>query len=212
LWIIAACILVPCCGLVIGGGIFMFKMFNEAMPFVGCLGAMESVGQAIDQYVAAHNGKLPNGATWQDDLKPYYEQTRGKGEMAEFNKMGADQAWGCWGEGGKPITGFAFNSDLSGKPVKDIKEPDQNPVVFEVPEIKKNNAQKYVLRDFDQSPKIVLGQRRGWLELDSRGQMYMLIRSKGGAHRRTPINVRGGSSFDVNDESGIEVKEPGSKQ
>jgi hypothetical protein len=190
------------------GGIYLFKIFNEALPFVGCMGATDSMGKALQEYAKEHDGKLPKSATWQDELAPYYAKFGSRGELAELNKMKSDGPWGCWNEDGKPMTGFAFNSDLSGKPIKSIKDPQQMPVIFEVPEVKRNNSMPYKVREHSQSPKIVLGQRRGWLEVTSDGEMYLLVPDDKGSMRRVPVNMDDSRSFDVDENQGIEVKTP----
>jgi hypothetical protein len=97
------------------------------------------LGQALMQYAAAHDNKLPDAEKWMDELKPY---------------VGDDSVFKC------PLFpnqefGYTMNEELSGRPLPmgDWEVADRTPVLFEWPAGGRNaHAKPEALRDI-KSPR-----------------------------------------------------------
>jgi hypothetical protein len=167
-------VLFVCCGLptmLAGGGLWFG--WNKMKGTMGCAISFAVVRQALDEYVADHNGKLPPAAKWQDEIRPYYAKalTSGKKGSSNGNEaeqvmklmevMPADGDWGCTNE--KNQTGMAFNSVLSGKKLAEIKDRS-TVLIFEVPDRGKNLNRPYKELDKASSP-MVFNSHRGWLKM-----------------------------------------------
>lgn len=187
LWItiILAVVLVPC-GLLIAA-IFYFKSTfwdKSIAPFTACTLSFRDVKLSLIDYADANGGKFPNADNWEDAVRPYYAkryQRRAKNEP--FAPMNPNSVWGCeaTGEKGKP-TGMAFNSDLSGKKLSDIKDPYSTVLIYEIP-VASHNAHGPYKEPTEPGPAF-LSQHRNW--------MYAYV--KGNANPNDNFNV------DVNDE------------
>jgi hypothetical protein len=139
-----------CCG-VLGGGAW-FGM-SKVGPLAKCGISMETIHEAIMDYAEANQGKLPNAATWQDDVKPFYVEAlkRDKSSENPFGTLSPDEVWGCEADGGP--TGIAFNADLSGKKLDDLKDKSDVVILFEAPGKKQNLSMKYDLKQLEPLPK-----------------------------------------------------------
>jgi hypothetical protein len=73
---------------------------------------------------------------------------------------------GCKTEAG--MTGMAFNSDLSGKKMAEVKDPYGTIVIFEIEKATRNAHGTFKARSKENSPKI-MGERRGWIEMPLQG-------------------------------------------
>ncbi len=182
---ICLCCVLPV-GLLVGGG---FWAFNNSKGIVQCSMAFQGVGQGLQKYAAAHDGKLPKAETWQDDVRTFYKQSMmPKGQAGPFEQMPAEGDWGCKESDGT-MTGMAFNSDLSGKKISDIKDPYQTTMLFETERPSANQHEKYKARPFETSPKM-FGKHRGWLHSSVSGQPMM----HGKDGRDVNINANGGNN------------------
>jgi len=154
------CCLLPI-GLVAGVGLFAFGKVKDT---AGCGLAMGHIQRAMILYSKDHEGKLPKAATWMDDVRPYYHkaQARNKDTDKVFGSMPDGEPFACTSDGVK--TGIAFNKDLSGKKVSDIKEPMDTVLVFETTNVQANLSETYKEPDFSMSPK-VFGKHRGWMKV-----------------------------------------------
>jgi hypothetical protein len=189
--------IVVCCGLPLAlfGGAAWFGM-NKGKGFIECTFTFQNVHKAVKAY-ADEKGKLPNAKTWQDDVKPYYEKviSSAKGEAGPFKILPADAEWGCTQDSVK--TGIAFNAALSGKKLKDIKDPEATILLFEVPTAKRNLSMPYKKQDPAKSPSLMgLKEHRGWFEAPVEGEAELV----GPTGKRARVGGRGGSgapNFDV---------------
>jgi len=168
LGIVLACILIPCIGLIVVGAMGFNFFKNTIGPMASCAIGFTQVRRAIEDYADAHEGKLPNAATWQDDVRPFYEKlsATSKDEYGPFDPMKADGDWGC--KAGGHSTGMAFNAELSGKKLADIKDPYETMLIFEIETAVKNANQPYKHRSKDTSPTF-MGEKRGWIEMPVKG-------------------------------------------
>ena len=162
-----------CCILgVVGIGGLSFWGFNKAKNFVACSAGTAEVAQAIKQYAEDHGGKLPDAKTWQDEVRPYF-RTFAENQKKKASFIGTfdpDGMWGCKDESGPGMTGLAFNSDLSGKKLSDIKDPDQEILLFEVERPAMNLNEPYHEMPEESSPKI-MNSPRGWIKVTVNGDM-----------------------------------------
>jgi len=196
-WIVIG-VFFGCCilpiGLVTGLG---FWGFSKVKSFAGCMFAYQDVQRGVLKYAGEHGGKLPKAETWQDDVRESYRASmRPKREMGPFEEMAPDGDWGCKDSNGV-MSGMAFNSDLSGKKLDDIKDQVSTIMLFETEHPAKNQHEKYQPRDFANSP-LMFGSHRGWMEVAVSGPPWMTDKSG----RHVPLNTGpgaggGGSPFDV---------------
>lgn len=153
---------------VIGGFAVCGLVKNQFLPLVECSLSFNEVHEALTDYAKDHDGRLPKAETWQDDIKPYFakidKMSKSSKDMPagwKLNKMPVDGLWGCRiGEKGQ--TGMAFNSELSGVKLADIRNPNQVVMIFEVPSAGKNLAMPYTPQAKDSAPKL-MGEPRPWM-------------------------------------------------
>lgn len=167
LGVCAVCCILGVLG-VAGAGYFGFK---RTQNMIACAIGFEEAGKALSAYADDHGGKLPKADKWQDEIRPYFVKQMQKDEDQGVKMFGSfDPAgdWVCKDESGSgPSTGIAFNSDLSGLKVDDIKNKGTTMILFEVPKTGSNLSQPYVELSDSTSPKI-FGKPRGWIKIDGR--------------------------------------------
>lgn len=177
--VIILVVLVPCIGLILlaAAGVSFFK--NQIGPMAGCMITLESGRNAVEKYVA-EKGTYPKAETWQDDIKSYYEKelTKEAPDMGPFKPSPADSAWEC--KFGEPVTGIAYNSDLSGKKAADIKDKGATILFFEIKTPVKNAHEPYKTRAASESPKF-MGEPRGWLKIPLDGGVEGIKNSRRGS-------------------------------
>ncbi len=134
-----------CCGLPVAllGGAAIWG-FKAGGPVVKCMVSLQAMQQAVNDFAADNGGKLPNASTWQDQVKPYYAKAIETKKIKEnpFGVIPAEGEWGCEAENNS-MTGIAFNLDLSGKKLADLKDPADTVLLFETKERGRNLAMKY---------------------------------------------------------------------
>ena len=151
-------------------GFFLCKGWKEAGPLVGCAITLEGVAKATREYARAHEGKLPNAATWQDDIKTYYVAWRGKNkDVGPFSSADPSGNMPCIATE-DVHTGIAYNLDLSGKKIADLKDPEGTLMFFETDKTGHNLSEKYVEKSDDKAPKI-FGEKRGWMKVGVTGDV-----------------------------------------
>lgn len=161
-----------CCVLpILGGGFFGFNLFKKLTPMIGCVIGMDEAQQAIRLYADEHSGKLPNAKTWQDDLRPYYSRVEKDGkDKPPFKTFPVDGEWVC-NDDKDQRTGIAFNSELSGKKLADIKDPYSTVLLFEVDQPGMNQSATYKYRPKNTGPKL-FGEHRDWLYINVSGALH----------------------------------------
>ena len=161
------------CGVIAIGYFGWGAMKKMVGPMAGCAVNFEATRDGILEYAKDHDGRLPNAATWQDDVKEYVKRHLQKEkevqQVLDAKVMNTDTEWGCYVSETR-TTGIAFNSDLSGKLLTDVKEPWSTPMVFEIEKPRKNAAEKYAPLPDSSSPTI-MGEPRGWIRMPVNGQM-----------------------------------------
>jgi hypothetical protein len=166
-----------CCilsaGVLFGGGLWLV---NKAKGIGECAMSFQFAQKAMQAYAADHDGKLPNAKTWQDDIREYYKKATQKinkdqSGPIQFHPFASDGEWACVNEN-QPATGIAFNVELSGKKISDIKDPGTTVLLFETPTVGKNQAKKYEALDPKSSPKI-FNENRGWIVMPVQGRSKM---------------------------------------
>lgn len=184
---------------IVAGVVALFLGYRFAkdtvFPAAGCIVSFEAVRESMLEYAKTHDGKLPNAATWQDDIKDIFAKKVKEFEQQDmFETFNPNGEWGCKAEGSRQ-TGVCFNADLGGKKVADIANPWSVPMVFEVEAPKRNQAEKYAPRPPESSPKI-FGEPRGWVVSMVEGETTI----QGGSGRwRT--QGRGSSSSEKGEDS-----------
>lgn len=157
------------CLAIIGfGAFFGFKIFGQLKPLAGCAISFESVHKAMLTYTAENGGKLPKAETWQDDLRPYVAKELSQVKEAPFDIISADGNWGCSRQDNAPMTGMAFNSEFSGKPIAEAQSKN-GVLLFEIEAARRNAAQPYKPLDPNKSEKF-MGMRRGWMVVFANGR------------------------------------------
>jgi len=170
--VVCVCCILPIAGLT-GLG---FWGFGKLKGMVGCSIAFSNLQRAVQDYAQEHDGKLPQAATWQTDVRPYFEKeaARHAKEQQMFTNGPADSA-GCT-NGDSPPTGIAFNSDLSGKKISDVKDALNTIMLFEVPKTGSNLTEPYKAQSFETSPRM-LGNQRGWYVCGIDGRIELIGRN-----------------------------------
>lgn len=193
--IVLVVLAIPCL-LLVGGGFWVYNVAKtNVMPMAGCAIGFEELRDSILAYADDNDGKLPNAATWQDDVRSYFakESKGNKQDKGPFETFQPDGDWGCKHEGG--MTGIAFNSELSGKKVADIKDPEDTIVIYEVPAAKRNASGVYKEQAKSSSPKI-FGERRGWFKIALKGDGDL-----DGTRQGRRIKFEAGTNSDSNEAS-----------
>ncbi|HSI73264.1 MAG TPA: hypothetical protein VK934_08805 [Fimbriimonas sp.] len=137
--------LVICCGggaALLGGGAWF--AFKKVGPMAKCSISLEAMAHAVTAYADAHGGKMPDADKWQDQVKDLYAKEIQKSDAKEqpFGTIPAEGEWGCEADG-NVTTGIAFNAELSGKKLADIKDQSNTIMLFEVKEHGRNLNAKY---------------------------------------------------------------------
>jgi hypothetical protein len=162
-----------CCVLgVVGFGGLAWFGFNKAKNFATCTVGATELARAINDYADDHGGKLPDAKSWQDEVKPYFaklaeQQTK---RVKFIGTLDPNGLWGCKDETGPGMSGFAFNSDLSGKKIADIPNKEEAIVLFEVDKPAMNLNMPYKDQPIANSPKI-MGSPRGWIKVTVSGDV-----------------------------------------
>jgi len=150
------------------GAVFMKGFWGQLSSTAGCMATFEMTQNAAIAYSVEHDGKLPNVATWQDDIKPYYERLYKKMSTevkdAEMLKGFLPPAPGmpleCKGDGRS--TGVAFNSNVGGKKISDFKDPTKTVTFFETDQVLKNLSMPYQAMPKSKKPKL-MNEDREWI-------------------------------------------------
>ncbi len=201
LWLLLAvgvfCVI---CGI---GGFFMFRTVMDAgMGLVSCSMNGDLARDAVLAYALDHDGKFPPAATWQDDVRPYYERLYNKlisekgykeiSGMMSIKVSPPGTPLDC-DFGGSHKTGFAYNSLLAGKLKSEF--PDSTVVIFETDSPVYNQANDPATRP-KETPKM-WGDERPWLDFWISGQSEL------GSSANTEMD------FETKPEDGLPPANPG---
>lgn len=175
LWGIVIGVVSLCCLGVIGLVVFGYGLVRKAIPLVVCGVRFERVRDAVVAYANEHNGKLPDAKTWEDDIQAELAQSSSKlkEEQRDLGGFKAGEQVGCVFE--NSTTGIAFNSELSGKKLDDIKDKSIV-LLYEVPAAKHNAAGPYKLST-EPGPKF-MNVNREWFTAPVEGDVYMRMNGK----------------------------------
>lgn len=204
-------VLLVCCGLPLGFvGYFGTKLVKGSMSMVGCMVNVESMKTALHSYEKAHDGKLPNAATWQADIEKYMPRSKElEGAPMKIWKAGGE--WSC--EDGDIKTGFKFNEAISGLKVAEVTSKNPEAVaIFETKTVAYNQAGKFTVLPYSESPKIMgefIKDRRGWLVITPEADGIFVL-DKQGHVTKYKMNSKndpfGGSGFDISSDSNSDSK------
>lgn len=168
---IVALVFLLVCGL---GGFALYQFAKGAVQMgtsvISCSLNFELAQKSSLAYAKEHGDKLPNAEKWQEQIAPYYAKLKSNvlaknpefKDIPFFNFEPNDITEPLDCSFGEPTTGVTFNSDLSGKKLADIKEPQTTPLFFESEKIVLNSADAYKERAAKTGPKI-MGSARDWL-------------------------------------------------
>jgi hypothetical protein len=172
LGVVCVCCILPI--LAVGG--LGFWGFSKMKGMMGCSIAFTTLQRSIQDYADAHDGKLPKADTWQTDIHPYLEKEASKNEKElKMFTNGPLDAVGCT-NGDSPSTGIAFNTELSGKKISDVKDPLNTVMLFEVPKTGSNLSEPYKAQPYASSPTM-LGKNRGWYVCGIDGRVEVVGRN-----------------------------------
>ncbi|MGV3618354.1 MAG: hypothetical protein ACO1SV_23760 [Fimbriimonas sp.] len=180
---------VLCCVLPIGGIAGAgFWGINKIKGVATCAIGFEQIRDSVNAYAKANNGKLPTANKWMDQVRPFYAKEVSKVEGNPFGAIPADSIWACTNEDGTK-TGIAFNSDLSGKNLKDIQDHVATIVIFEIEKPAANAAESYKARPKATSPKM-FGNPRGWFYAPLEGDIKGSDFGDSSGRSRTRVEVK----------------------
>ncbi len=169
--IIAAVVI--CCVLPIAGLVgFGFLAAGQGAGMIGCTISMSALGDSLRAYTLDHDGKLPTAKDWQTQVAPYLEKELSSiDDPGPFKVFDPKGEWGCDEKEYK--SGVAFNTDFSGKNLKELKDQTQAVILFETKTRGKNVSAKYVPLKHSESPGIlggiIGGEKRGWFVVTADG-------------------------------------------
>lgn len=180
--IAVCCVLLLCVVLILAFIAFSRNVMGEVTQTFSCVGMFEMSDNSLRAYALEHNGKLPQAATWQDDIAPYYQRLYDKMKTEKLPKSWLPPAPGeplqcVWGQ---RKTGIAFNVQLSGKELKKIDQPTKTPVVFEVDKVGTNLAEVFVEQPKSKAPKVMYNDR-DWIVYYVEGNKNPFETSKSGS-------------------------------
>lgn len=172
-----------------GGGLWAF---NKVKAFVTCTISITAARKAILMY-EREKGHFPDADKWQTEVAPYYKQVmeskKGKNDRGPFKVWNFDESLVCVDE--PSPTGVAYNEELAGKKLTDIKDPYNTYLLFEVANTGMNLHQKYVHRGRETYPKM-MDKPRPWLELPVSGSIS-------GGDSSSSMHISTDSDFDSDD-------------
>ncbi|HWD41626.1 MAG TPA: hypothetical protein VG944_22475 [Fimbriimonas sp.] len=156
--VLTCCCLIPGIVVVSGG----LQLFGSSKGLIGCSISMTDWRDAVMAYAAAHNGKLPPAATWQDDVLKYVKTSNVQPgfPVPQPSDDYCDK---------QAATVISFNSDLAGKKVDSIKDQEGTVMLFEVAGSGRNKSAKWIERAQESAPKFIMSVPRGWIEIPVRG-------------------------------------------
>lgn len=198
--LIIVLMLVVLCGVFcVIGAVFMKGFWGQLSSTGGCVATFEMTHDATMAYVAEHNGKFPNAATWQEDTKPYYERLYNKmaSEIKDtdmlkgFMPPAPGEIQQCNNDG--RITGVAFNTEVAGKKVSDFKDPTKTVTFFETDQAGKNLAMPYKEMPKSKAPKL-MNEERDWI-------VYFIEGNK------DPFDSTSSTKIDIKSEDAMTPKE-----
>lgn len=171
-----------CCVALIAFAAVAFSGFKTVMRGGGCVITMTMARNSIDAYVRV-NGKFPPADTWQTDTEKYYAMIYNKIApkfkqnqiISEMLDVKPGQVMEC--TMGEAKSGLAYNADLAGKTMDDIKDKEATVVIFETTTATQNNNAPYKPLTGD-APKM-FGSKRSWLTLSVAGRKNT-FQSRGG--------------------------------
>lgn len=180
-----ACILL--CGV---GGFGVFNAAKGMQPVIESMGGCVMDGQMIQESFQAYydkNGKYPEAKTWKEDIKPFFAAARKNSKEfkdianspIKFKTSDLDGVWGCYSISEKRINPFFYNSDIAGKKLGDLKNPDSIILIFEKPDAT-NGAEPYVVTKTRSNDR-VFGQPREWLVIPLIGEIKNSYKSGAGS-------------------------------
>lgn len=177
LWILVAVVAFCCLASV---GIFFAgkSLIQTGTSLASCAINAEMARDATIAYAMEHDGKLPNAATWQDDIKPNYTRLYDKmsremklKEMPSFMNFeiaAPGQVLACQ-VGPDTKTGFAFNATLSGKLLKDIEDKSIS-LIWETEKPEYNANGDPATRGPVGSKYKIFGQERHYIDVPIEGE------------------------------------------
>ncbi|MFN8218720.1 MAG: hypothetical protein U0S12_01130 [Fimbriimonadales bacterium] len=177
------------CVLLLGAaGVFGMKFFNQSIkPLAGCAIGFNDVREAMREYAKEHNDTLPAADKWQDEIRPYLVKVLAKNREDKggiFPELDPNGNWGCDdGKGGK--TGMAYNTEIAGKKIAEVKDHSGTILIFEVPDSGTNLAKAYSLQDRSKAP-MIMSEHRQWLKLPLEGGDEFNFEVKNGKLEKTP--------------------------
>ncbi len=182
LWLWLLLIVIAFCILVMVALFFSCKaMMNTGMSMVSCAMNGDLARNAVLAYAQEHDGVLPNAETWQDDVRANYERLYQKamGEMSsedmpswlKLDVAKPGEVLGCSMGGTK--TGFAFNSEVSGKKLSDFTDPKTTVLIFETLSPAYNAYGLVKDRPTDDPALKFFGEKREWMDFHIEGESDM---------------------------------------
>lgn len=142
-------------------------------PIAACTTNFVEIRESVLAYAREHGDTLPAADKWQDEVRPFLVATlkHDAAQRQPFGELDPKGDWRCvGGNNGTSDTGIAFNSDVGGKKVGDLKDPYGTVLLFEVPEPKQNDHSSY---KFQANGPKVLNAPRPWITANVKGRISM---------------------------------------
>lgn len=200
-------VLMLCCGVPLGFiGYFGYKGFKGSMGMISCYANTAAMANALKEYSAAHDGKLPPAASWQTDLSKYFKAGGKKADEMPFKIWAPAGEWSCGSDSTK--TGFMFNEAFGGKVAADVaKANPEVPVIFETKTVAFNQTGAFKKMPFEESPRILdsfeeVKERRGWIMVMADSALKSF--GKSGKLKEVDFKSNGNFNMEINTEDGAD--------
>ncbi len=176
-----------------GVGLFILVFFVQGLVTkvskgASCAVMFEMVQSSAIAYSREHNGKLPDGTDWEGTIEPYYARLYAKMEtelkkasfLKGFLPPPPGQPLECHSEN-NVVTGVAYNADVAGKKVSDVKDPETTVLFYETDRRGKNLVMPYKPLPPSKAPKMV-NEQRDWIKVYVSGNDQVLKSSSSSAN------------------------------
>ncbi len=174
------------------GGYSVYQGIEQGVaamkPLLVCTTEATALRNALIKVAEKNGGALPSTEDWKDLVASEFLAGRDQLVAADTSLPripDPDAKWsdpqGVWGcqIGSMRIHAYAYNSDLAGKKLSEIKDPEKSVLVFESSETT-NKALPYRLR-LDRTEPRVLGELRNWITVPVKGDAKDLMNPGSGS-------------------------------
>jgi hypothetical protein len=150
-----------CVVLAVVAGLFFRNVWGQVSATAGCIGMFETVHGAMIAYSMENGDRLPPAADWQPAIEKYYarlyQRLKDQGMPKDFLPPAPGEVLQCKWEG--RTTGVAYNAEIAGSNVKEIKNPRQAVLIFETDTVGISQTKIYAPKPSAKAPRLFYNER-----------------------------------------------------